>query len=1033
MALFQTNVRFLGHNIERGSISPINRTPFIKDLAKDTTIIYDRLKKNPKAWSNDHTEAIKRIKEKEKSVETDVSDIGYGGVLTQYCPILSGDLYNQKFLIKTDCQAAKFMFNKDCKHDVSKQMFARWQALLAPFDFEIQYKKGEDNNKMALLPWERKRRASNPRKRGHILAQQGNRTLTSFNVSHSTASSSGTSEIDTNHPMYKEFMDFMKSKKAVDNSPPSYSSVLIDDENIEVFDMNDKKEVILLLEESDLKWRNEPWQIMARYLDTVSYTATVYKYRMHYEMILSSTGCEFQHFYPANTKKVYNFSKLIIKRIIAPEEWDMSTLKEMDYIHPEQKVAVKYNYWDYIEGFNKVLLYENTNRKHSWFIKICSNIFDRHVPNWFCKWWTLCGPSIKILPESYKKLYLEWVDISPKLIKLQEENIFFKNVGHVLLYGVLNPMDYEMVEFIILEGFPCLQRMLIPSFGVIEESSPFTKIARKLQMKKGLISKSEAIAIYMEEVKKDLMKNLDIDIRDDISMISASHTNEDEDAYVGGDCLGGERQPDDEEDLETILKRYQQQLEESSSASTAGKGKEKVPNYRNCEIRCEMVSEPWTFSNYSSYSSTQFSFMNIIKRRSTVKNSRKEEYDIPQHLDLLNKWTIPKISPRIIYQMGTFEKLGLKQVVKTTEETITIDSDNQTFRLLSDNDLAPYKDIYRFMHIGLVQDENSLSSLMLNVKLHGYDYMPGTEVVCICYTIYYKLLHTLNPMCKIIDFKNETILIETNFDKSKVVTRRPIKWEEIDFPQEWVIENATQPQNNINTEVSKIEQLNDGTVKIRFHDPSNMLIDNRSMSSRISGSNFSYISPVDYIVQVPSRASTSQIRETYRCDNIKIDRDNIVKPIRRNSSDLDITESEMNFPDGITVIAQRHVNAIIKQNNYANIYMSILGEHIMSLYEKVDRLLTLLPTKLKGKEKVTHSSLQPPPDIKDFKIKDYSDLESFLEKKFKGGGVQPLDTDNFIEGEPSSKKDFYDSFNKISEKYARKPVQRMFYYPRPTP
>ncbi|KAG5570481.1 hypothetical protein H5410_060247 [Solanum commersonii] len=79
-----------------------------------------------------------------------------------------------------------------------------------------------------------------------------------------------------------------------------------------------------------------------------------------------------------------------------------------------------------------------------------------------------------------------------------------------------------------------------------------------------------------------------------------------------------------------------------------------------------------------------------------------------------------------------------------------------------------------------------------------------------------------------------------------------------------------------------------------------MLIDNRSMSSRISRSNSSYISPVDYIVQVPSRASTSQIRETYRCDNIKIDRDNIVKPIRRASSDLDITESEMNFPDGIT-------------------------------------------------------------------------------------------------------------------------------------
>ena len=55
------------------------------------------------------------------------------------------DLYNQHFIIKTDCQAAKFMFNKDFKHDVSKQMYARWQAQLAPFDFTIEYKKGKDN------------------------------------------------------------------------------------------------------------------------------------------------------------------------------------------------------------------------------------------------------------------------------------------------------------------------------------------------------------------------------------------------------------------------------------------------------------------------------------------------------------------------------------------------------------------------------------------------------------------------------------------------------------------------------------------------------------------------------------------------------------------------------------------------------------------------------------------------------------------------------------------------------------------------
>ncbi|KAG5580731.1 hypothetical protein H5410_051358 [Solanum commersonii] len=372
------------------------------------------------------------------------------------------------------------------------------------------------------------------------------------------ASSSGTNGISINHSMYKEFMDFMKSKKESDNNPPPYSSILMDDENIEVFDMNDKKEVILLLEENDRKWRNEPWQIMARYLDTVSYTTTVYKYRMHYEIILSSTWCKFQHFYPANTKKI----------------------------------TVKYNYWDYIDGFNKVLLYENANRKHSWFIKICSNIFDRHIPNWFCKWWTLYGPSVKILPESYKKLYLEWVDISPKLINLQEENIFFEGIS--LMYFFIEfsipwIMKWSIEVNNTSEGFPCLQKTFYTKFWskllqrnpegqmhgkeiidlinviskyydtatsepqVIEELNPFKKITRKLQMKKGLISKSEAIALYMEEVIKYLMRNLDIDIKDDISMASASHTNEEDDT-----CIVGEGQDFDEEiDIETILKRYQ--------------------------------------------------------------------------------------------------------------------------------------------------------------------------------------------------------------------------------------------------------------------------------------------------------------------------------------------------------------------------------------------------------------------------------------------------------------------------------------------
>ncbi|KAG5573021.1 hypothetical protein H5410_062787 [Solanum commersonii] len=67
---------------------------------------------------------------------------------------------------------------------------------------------------------------------------------------------------------------------------------------------------------------------------------------------------------------------------------------------------------------------------------------------------------------------------------------------------------------------------------------------------------------------------------------------------------------------------------------------------------------------------------------------------------------------------------------------------------------------------------------------------------------------------------------------------------------------------------------------------------------------------------IPSRASTSQIRETYRCDNIKIDKDNIVKPIRRASSNLDITESEMNFPNGITEMSHGNRRLHLNTDSY---------------------------------------------------------------------------------------------------------------------
>ncbi|KAG5615272.1 hypothetical protein H5410_015096 [Solanum commersonii] len=79
----------------------------------------------------------------------------------------------------------------------------------------------------------------------------------------------------------------------------------------------------------------------------------------------------------------------------------------------------------------------------------------------------------------------------------------------------------------------------------------------------------------MEEVKGDLMKNLDIAIRADISMVLTSHTNDDDES-----CMAEEAQStnsNEEIDIDALLKTLQEQVEESSSNTTCkGKGKGKV-------------------------------------------------------------------------------------------------------------------------------------------------------------------------------------------------------------------------------------------------------------------------------------------------------------------------------------------------------------------------------------------------------------------------------------------------------------------------
>ncbi|XP_059311488.1 uncharacterized protein LOC132063074 [Lycium ferocissimum] len=86
--------------------------------------------------------------------------------------------------------------------------------------------------------------------------------------------------------------------------PPSYSNALTDDDREDTYsyEQNDNRELIMLIENEDLQWRDAPLQIMQIYFDVGSYAAITYKYYMNYEP-------DFSRDY-LTTTNTYDFSRI---------------------------------------------------------------------------------------------------------------------------------------------------------------------------------------------------------------------------------------------------------------------------------------------------------------------------------------------------------------------------------------------------------------------------------------------------------------------------------------------------------------------------------------------------------------------------------------------------------------------------------------------------------------------------------------------------------------------------------------------------
>ncbi|KAK2385518.1 hypothetical protein QL285_072748 [Trifolium repens] len=328
-----------------------------------------------------------------------------------------------------------------------------------------------------------------------------------------------------------------------------------------------------------------------------------------------------------------------------------------------------------------------------------------------------------------------------------------------------------------------------------------------------------------------------------------------------------------------------------------------------------------------------------------IKNEELMEY--PMDAEKLNKWIIPSVPSKQIYKFGIFD-ISARFAVKTLEQTVQVSGNHQTIKLLTKKDLEPFKG-YNFVHIGLIQiafkpltllglnsslmayvrdnrckdfkqslaavietslchgpvyfdvspnlslsltDKNLDDTLQLNIHTNGYNYKQGSEVIAVCYRVYYKVLNTLNPRVKQISFPGTTTLVQTNLLTSNVATNRMIRWNEITFPESWSLNQVIDPEPVLNKDIDQIIQTSEGDVEIKFNSRRSFRIP-RTLSERHQDSE--YYSAVS----APSRASTSRIKEEFETvENICISENKIPHGIyqkSKNEGRKSPTMSEMSF------------------------------------------------------------------------------------------------------------------------------------------
>lgn len=150
-----------------------------------------------------------------------------------------------------------------------------------------------------------------------------------------------------------------------------------------------------------MKPSNNPVKLAAQYFPPGWHfvPSAPYKSLSYYKEILFQTDSVFiKPIFDRKDESKVIYHSLYIKQIIPQDKW---------HNHPSDLQLLTtsnshFCYYDYIQAWNQIFLYQNESFSHSWFIQFDQK-FKSQIPLWFTDWWFNFGPLEAVIPDELLK------------------------------------------------------------------------------------------------------------------------------------------------------------------------------------------------------------------------------------------------------------------------------------------------------------------------------------------------------------------------------------------------------------------------------------------------------------------------------------------------------------------------------------------------------------------------------------------------------------------------------------------------------